>query len=243
MVTTTDVRPRGSRFYAAIAAVALVLAGVLAIYGRLIFEGLVLSGYDVQTYFFPYWAYTAASLADGRLPLWNPHVFMGVPFLANPQAAVLYPLNWPLFLLNPAHAIPAALVLHVALAAMGMLALARVGLRLRWPAAATAAAAFAFSGFFAGQVEHINQVSAAAWIPLLVLAIELGVAGRRRWWLAAPVIAALMILAGHPQTAYIGLTFGLAWALVAGARRVGAAPMQRRAQGALSGLALWLVGA
>ena len=76
---------------------------------------------------------------------------MGVPFLANPQAAVLYPLNWPLFLLDPARAIPAALMLHVALAAMGTLALVRVGLRLGWPAAATGAAAFAFSGFLPGR--------------------------------------------------------------------------------------------
>ncbi len=238
---TIDARPRGSRLHA-VAAAAVVLAGLLAIYGRLIFEGLVLSGYDVQTYFYPYWAYTAASLGDGRLPLWNPHVFMGVPFLANPQAAVLYPLNWPLFLLDPARAIPAALMLHVALAGMGTLALVRVGLRLGWPAAATGAAAFAFSGFFAGQMEHINQISAAAWIPLLVLALELGIAGCKRWWLATPVIVALMILAGHPQTAYMGLTFGLAWALVAGARRIASGSLRQRAQGALAGLVVWLGG-
>ena len=108
---TIDARPRGSRLHA-VAAAAVVLAGLLAIYGRLIFEGMVLSGYDVQTYFYPYWAYTAASLGDGRLPLWNPHVFMGVPFLANPQAAVLYPLNWPLFLLDPARALAPRLSSH-----------------------------------------------------------------------------------------------------------------------------------
>ena len=241
-MTTTDARPRGSRL-GVIAAVGLALAGLLTIYGRLIFEGLVLSGYDVQTYFYPYWAYAAASLGDGRLPLWNPHVFMGVPFLANPQSAVLYPLNWPLYLLDPARALSTALMLHVALGASGMLALTRAGLRLGWPAAATGAAAFAFSGFFAGQMEHINQVSVAAWIPLLILAIELGVAGAKRWWAVTPLIVALMILAGHPQTAYVGLTFGLAWALVAGLRRVGGASARQRAHGALTGLSLWLIGA
>ncbi|MDE2992154.1 MAG: hypothetical protein OXU21_14010 [Chloroflexota bacterium] len=241
-MTTTEARPRGSRLHT-LAAVGLVLAGLLTIYGRLIFEGLVLSGYDVQTYFYPYWAYASASLVDARLPLWNPHVFMGVPFLANPQSAVFYPLNWPLYLLDPARALAAALMVHVALAAIGMLALARAGLRLGWPAAATGAAAFGFSGFFAGQMEHINQVSVAAWIPLLILAIELGVAGRRRWWAATPVIVALMMLAGHPQTAYVGLTFGLAWALVAGLRRVGGVSPRGRARGALAGLSLWLIGA
>lgn len=241
-MTTIDARPRGSRL-GVIAAVGLVVAGLLTIYSRLIFEGLVLSGYDVQTYFYPYWAYAAASLGDGRLPLWNPHVFMGVPFLANPQSAVLYPPNWPLYLLDPARALSTALMLHVALGAAGMLALTRAGLRLGWPAAATGAVAFAFSGFFAGQMEHINQVSVAAWIPLLILTIELGVAGGKRWWAVAPLIVALMFLAGHPQTAYVGLTLGLAWALVAGFRRMGNASARQRAHGALAGLSLWLIGA
>ena len=241
-MTTIDARPRGSRL-GVIAAVGLVVAGLLTIYSRLIFEGLVLSGYDVQTYFYPYWAYAGASLGDGRLPLWNPHVFMGVPFLANPQSAVLYPPNWPLYLLDPARALSTALMLHVALGAVGMLALTRVGLRLGWPAAATGAATFAFSGFFAGQMEHINQVSVAAWIPLLILAIELGIAGGKRWWAVTPLIVALMILAGHPQTAYMGLALGLAWALVAGFRRVGNSSARQRAHGALTGLSMWLIGA
>ena len=91
-------------------------------------------------------------------------------------------------------------------------------------------------------MEHINQISAAAWIPLLVLALELGIAGCKRWWLATPVIVALMILAGHPQTAYMGLTFGLAWALVAGARRIASGSVRQRARGALAGLVVWLGG-
>ena len=33
------------------------------------------------------------SLDEGTYPLWNPYLFLGVPFLANAQTAVLYPLN------------------------------------------------------------------------------------------------------------------------------------------------------
>ena len=209
-MTTIDARPRGSRL-GVIAAAGLALAGLLTIYSRLIFEGLVLSGYDTQTYFYPYWAYAAASLGEGRLPLWNPHVFMGVPFLANTQSAVLYPPNWPLYLLDPARALSTALMLHVALGAVGMLALIRVGLRLGWPAAATGAAAFAFSGFFAGQMEHINQVSVAAWIPLLILAIELGVAGGKRWWAVAPLIVALGARGRVPACGECVLAAASAW--------------------------------
>ena len=33
------------------------------------------------------------TLADGQLPLWNPQIFTGVPFLAAGQASTLYPLS------------------------------------------------------------------------------------------------------------------------------------------------------
>ena len=242
-MTTTEARPRGSRLHI-LAAVALVVAGLLTIYGRLIFEGLVLSGYDLQTYFYPYWAYASASLGDGRLPLWNPHVFMGVPFLANPQSAVFYPLNWPLYLLDPARALAAALMLHVALAAVGMLALARAGLRLGWPAAAHRRRGVrlqrvlrrADGAHQPGERGGLDPTADSGHRTGHSRAAALGGA-------VAPLIVALMILAGHPQTAYVGLTFGLAWALVSGFRRVGGAPARGRARGALAGLSLWLIGA
>ncbi len=33
------------------------------------------------------------SIANGELPLWNPHLFAGVPFFAAGQASVIYPLS------------------------------------------------------------------------------------------------------------------------------------------------------
>ena len=40
------------------------------------------------------------SLADGQIPLWNPHLFAGVPFLATGQHGALYPFSI-FFLLLP----------------------------------------------------------------------------------------------------------------------------------------------
>ncbi len=204
---------------AAIASAALIVAAILATYSRLVFEGLVLGGYDVQTYFFPYWSYTFASIREGQLPLWNPHLFLGAPFLANPQAAVLYVVNWMLIPLGPDRALGIALILHVALGAAGVVALARRALGLGWPAATAAAIVFVFSGFFAGQAGHINQVSAAAWLPWMLLGLDRILAGRRAWWAITPVIVALTLLAGHPQADYIALVFALMYALVTAATR------------------------
>ena len=73
--------------------------------GRWACTNRVLAGVDAFTYFTPYWAYRMAELRAGHLPLWNPYLFLGVPFLANPQAAVLYPLHWPLTWLRPEQAL------------------------------------------------------------------------------------------------------------------------------------------
>ena len=160
--------------------VALLTAGLLLSYRRLIFEGLVVAGYDTQTYFYPYWSVAFDALRSGRIPLWNPDLFMGAPFLANPQAAVFYLPNWLLLGLSPERAISVALILHVAWAAAGTAALTRVALRLGWAAAAAGAAVFAFGGYFVAQSGHVNQVSATAWLPWLLLALDRAVAGNRR---------------------------------------------------------------
>lgn len=219
-------------------AAALLFVGLLLTYSRLIFEGLVVAGYDTQTYFYPYWAATFDGLRSGRIPLWNPDLFMGAPFLANPQAAVFYLPNWLLLGLSAERAISVALMLHVAWAAAGTLALARVALRLGWAPAATGAAVFAFGGYFVAQSGHVNQVSATAWLPWLVLALERALAGERRAWLALPPVTALMLLAGHPQVAYMSLLFGLVYALTLGGACLGTT-WRRRALGAGRGLLAW----
>ena len=63
--------------WASVISIVLLILAVLLIYSRLIFEGLVLAGFDTQTYFYPYWTYTFDSLQQGRVPLWNPNLFTG----------------------------------------------------------------------------------------------------------------------------------------------------------------------
>ena len=78
-------------------AVALGLAGFVAVlYYPLLFTNRVLATGDILLYFYPYRDFVASALREGRIPFWNPYLFAGAPLLANPQAAVLYPLHWPL---------------------------------------------------------------------------------------------------------------------------------------------------
>ncbi|MDW8069970.1 MAG: YfhO family protein [Anaerolineae bacterium] len=157
-------------------------------------------------------------LLQGQLPLWNPYLFMGVPLLANMQAAVLYPLHWPLLGLPVPKQVAASIVLHVVLAALGTLLYARGRLHLSWTASVAAAVAFALGGFLTAQSEHLNQLNCLAWLPWAFWLLEGIIAGtdgsglarrlRRHigQMLLLALVLALMLLAGHAQATFIALT-------------------------------------
>jgi hypothetical protein len=156
-----------------------LLALTLAFFWKICFTNLILVGLDVFTYFYPYKAYAAELIRQGRLPLWNPYLFMGVPFLANIQTALFYPLNFPLYWLPVPKMVSYSIALHVFLAGLFVYFYARLSLGLgRW-GAWLAAAVFAFSGFLGAQVEHVNQLNCSVWLPLLFLLFDLG---RGRPW-------------------------------------------------------------
>lgn len=187
-------------------AVALLLAFCLGFYRQLTLDGRVLVSFDAVAYFYPHLAYLGARLREGELPLWNPYLFTGVPFLANSQTGVLYPPNWLAMALPSARAYAWSAALHAALAAVGAYAFGRAALGVGRPGALATATAFAFGGFFSAQVGHLNQLQAASWLPLLLLVAD-RLLRRPSAALAAvgAAILGLQLLAGHSQVVYLSL--------------------------------------
>ena len=188
----------------------LIVVLTLIFFWKILLTNLILSGVDVFLYFYPYKAYTAEVLRQGRLPLWNPYLFMGAPLLANSQVGVFYPPNWLFIWLDAPRQIAWSIGLHIALSGIFMVAFVRQALRLAWSASLIAAILFAFGGYLGAQVEHINQLQAAAWLPLLFLFYDFTIhrPRRRLWLLLLALTVALILLAGHAQTAFISM-FGL----------------------------------
>ncbi|MBI4320335.1 MAG: YfhO family protein [Chloroflexi bacterium] len=184
----------------------LLLALVVVFYNKIILFGQILVGYDILTYFYPNESYAAEALSQLRLPLWNPYLFTGVPFLANLQTAVFYPFNLLFLVFAIPHAFAYSVALHVFLAGCFMYLFGRVALRLGVTAALIAAVVFAFSGFVSSLVGHINQLHAAVWLPLLLLSFDLSYRRRSvRWALVAGLVLALQLTAGHAQESYLTL--------------------------------------
>jgi hypothetical protein len=223
-MTQSSSRPVAIRRYGAdIAALVVLAVLVLIFFWKIALTNRVLVGLDVFTYFYPYHDFASEALRMGRLPLWNPYLFMGAPLLANSQAAVLYPLHWPLLWLSTPKQIAWSIVLHVWLASAGTYLLARKATRLHPLAAFVTAAIFALGGFIGAQVEHVNQLNASAWLPWLLLCVEATMGHSQRRGLAllgGGIIVGLMFLAGHTQAAYIVLFGAAVYAVIRGVKKL-----------------------
>jgi hypothetical protein len=193
---------------------------ILLFFNKMAFSNLILARGDTFLYFYPYWEAAADALRHGRVPLWNPQLFMGSPFLANSQVGFFYPLNWPLWLLLPVpYAVSASILLHLFIAGWGAYLAAQRNLYLDRSAALATAVLYALSGYVTAQVEHVNQLQGMALLPwfLVVLAYaadeksvsQLVVVGRTAVGLAA--LFSLQLLAGHTQTMFITAVGVIVW--------------------------------
>ncbi len=200
---------------------------------------------DFTQHFLPFSQYLQRELLAGRLPVWNPHSYAGHPFLADVQAAVFYPVGDLLLLatlwLTDAGArlyfLQVEAILHIVLAGFFTYLLVRdlTGSR---GAAFLAGAVFAFSGYLTGYPPvQLAVLRTAVWLPLLLWTLARATApastGRWGWWIAAGVAAAVMWLAGHPQTfLFAGYVAGawLVFLLIVAWRRRGRHPGQSTAR-------------
>ena len=170
-----------------------------------------IAGNDLTNMFLHWLRFAVSSIQRGQLPLWNPYLFSGVPFVANPQPALFYPPTWLALLMPTTRALGWIVVLHVWLAGVGMYAW------LRSEGASTAGAlfgatTFAFSGYFFVRVYagHLGVITTGAWLPVVLWAYRRA-AGQRSWTLAilGGLPVGLSILAGHTAS-FIYVALGLA---------------------------------
>ena len=179
-----------------------------------------------------YKAYCQSSVAQGRLPLWNPYHWLGRPFLADIESAFFYPPEWLYLVLDIHVACALTAALHYLLLLYGTVKLARALGAEGWPSLFSAfvfsASAAMVGTFTSGQI-HYGQ--ALCFAPLVFyLGVRLQAGPHRRDVALLAAALGLQILCGHPQAAWL-TEVGLAVFLVG--RR-----LQRRLRPALVALAL-----
>jgi hypothetical protein len=172
-----------------------LVAAVLCFVRPTIFESA-----DYVQYWKPTFQFLADAVRAGRIPLWNPYVGLGRPFLADMQNAVFYP---PVYLVCLGEGMGVFLLvwLHCLLAVFGMRRLASALHAGRWQGYFMAFS-FLMSGpltarCVAGQITYCWALSYLPWLFYCALRTE-EPWQRRRIGLYAGCLA-MQFLCGHPQ--------------------------------------------
>lgn len=119
---------------------------------------------------FPNKYFLSEALHSGMLPLWNPYMNFGFPIYADVGFAFWSPVTWLFALIGyNAYTLTVEVLLYIYLAGVFMYRLA-VFLKLDQKLALVVAAMYMCSGFFTGCLQYINFLTAAAFLPLLLMA-------------------------------------------------------------------------
>jgi len=168
---------------------------------------------DLIDYFYPVNAFSAREVQSGTFPLWNPYIMSGVPFQAEPQSALFYPLHVLYYALPTPIAWSISLIIRMWLAAMFMTLLVRT-LGASKLGAIISGLAFALGGF---QVAWQGAVmgDSVIWLPLICYSVIRLHRDKSGVSLALAAFAfAMPILAGHPETAIHLVASGCVLALL-----------------------------
>ncbi len=147
-----------------------------------------------------------------ELPLWDPYIFAGHPFLANGQHSALYPLSLLFYIMPLWRAYGVFAWLQLGLAGIFAFLFARV-LGMGRLGGLISGIVFQFSGFMAiSSVPHPMIVAGASWLPFILAMAELVIRhrpalGQRPASLPWAVLGAIgigcQILAGHGENTYL----------------------------------------
>ncbi len=186
------------------------------------------------------------SIRSGTIPLWDPYLFAGHPFLANGQHSALYPFSLIFYLLPLAQAYGWFTALQFWLAGLCLYTFLRV-LGVNRLGSLIGAITYQLSTFFVVSVVFTMIIAAAVWLPLLLAIIEIIIRKQATKGTAsyspAPYVAAgiavlgIQILAGHIEITYYTL---LVAAFYAACRLIGLWYTQRTWKPA-GRMAAWLL--
>jgi hypothetical protein len=187
--------------------VLLLAALVLAAYPEVVLGTHSFFYRDFGLFTYPVAYYSHESFWHGQVPLWDPLNNCGIPFLAQWNTTVCYPLSLVYLLLPLRWSLDYFCLGHLVLAGVAMYLLA-----LRWTgnrfAASVAGLAFALNGVTFNCLMWTSNLAALAWMPLVILCVEQAWREGGRKIVCAALAGAMQMLAGAPEIIL------LTWALL-----------------------------
>src|SRR5512135_1493983 len=113
--------------------IGVIGAATAGFFWRLLFGTVWMpaGGGDLAQFLYPTYQFAASWWLRGVIPLWNPYLFGGAPFVGDIQSGIFYPLNLLTFLISSPRTcrdMELLSVLHFYIAGAGMYAFLRWGL-------------------------------------------------------------------------------------------------------------------
>lgn len=187
---------------------AIMIIGISLVFREFLFSDKMLYGSDTITagIFFRHF-YVDYFTSTGNVPLWNPYIFGGMPFIDAFHGDIFYPLSALKFVGNLFRMLGLNLVIHIVLAGIFMYFAARQ-FRLGRLASTASALAYMFSGFLISLVApgHDGKIFVTALFPLTMLFLDRGFEKKPllNFSLLGLVIGTI-ILSPHAQLSYYTL--------------------------------------
>ena len=149
-------------------ALSLLILIILWFGGEMVWADKIPFFRDLGTYFYPMRFSLAESLKAGELPLWDRHVAMGYPLLADFQSGAFYPPHLVYLILPFFAAIRATFIFHYLVAAVGAYMLCR---SWGYPLflAIIGAILFTLGGAMVSLTNVLNHFQATVWLPWTIL--------------------------------------------------------------------------
>jgi hypothetical protein len=191
-------------------AMALLIALLLIAYSDIIFLGRGFYISDLNVYHAPMKHVVREAVRSGEFPYWNRLYASGAPLAANPAYELFYPPQWLVYVLPFDFAFQLHILLHFAIAAIGMfLLLRRLGTSSL--GAAFGSIAFVFCGSYVSLSSKLPLLFSVSWLPLaLLLTLRYLEARSGPLLLALSSVLAMQFLLGEPTVVM------QTWGLIAG---------------------------
>lgn len=199
----------------------LVLLLFWLIFFRELLTGKAFLADDFIEQYFPGKTFSAVSLSKGVIPFWNPYTFSGMPFLADIQVAVFYPINILMTLFVSGDRLP-ALVLQISIIfhyLLNSIFCFYIGKHFKFTNTVSVifALMFTYSSYMIIHMIHMPLVEAVIWLPLIFLLWLKFVDSRKYIYIfVAGLVMVVCTLAGYPQVTFYNYVFISLYLLVLG---------------------------
>ncbi|MBN2363370.1 hypothetical protein JXL83_04480 [candidate division WOR-3 bacterium] len=195
-------------WYVIIIAVLLLISfGYMLLPGRMLDCGDQLLGYSNKLF-------SSSNMLHGKgIPLWNPYLFSGLPFIGAMHGDILYPSLFLRLIFPPEYALALLFLLHFLFAGIFMFFLAKE-LGSDNSVSLLIAFLYMFTGIIISQVNpgHDGKVIVESFTPAVFLFLTKGIRTRRLfYYLVSGGFIGLCLLAPNVQLTYYMLMGTLIW--------------------------------